>query len=631
MSAFAAIAEVDPRTPDPTAEDMCRDSGVAFSSGDIPAARRLVKLALEAAPEDEATLRYASWLFSSLGDDDETVACFSRLERREALSATQHMVASAAHARRGDFAAASAHALRALALEPEDPDPAQTMHACAMLNLAGRAREAAMLLTKAARRDRNNPYWLRELSASATQLGMADVANGFALAAWRLDPENIEYGLHVAGQLMSRGDFEHAREILRGLLATHGRDVRIFSMLAFGACRVGDFAETLAEANRGLEHFPDSVELLMHKGVACCAIHSYSDAADAFLAASRLSGEDVSALRGAFLALVQAGRLEEATPIGAAILKVRPNDFEMAKSLRHVLTQRFVDAPTGGSLDGVALAALKARRGRENLGPREVETNSFRAQIRIMSALITRETRTRFGRSSLGYLWALFEPLAHIAIMVTLINTFAHGAPPIGDSFAVFYFTGIIPYHVFTHTATQLAGAIPANRPLLHLPPVTIVNVFVSRAVLELVSELAVALVLLTAFNVFGLSATPRDPLLILGAVLFLWSAATGMGMLNAVINEHFKAWEKIWGACMALLYFASGTFYIPRMMPGWLRDILAWNPILQAIEMTRAGFFHETAPPWLDIPYLAIVAVILPAVGLFLERLNRSQLLAGE
>ena len=37
------------------------------------------------------------------------------------------------------------------------------------------------------------------------------------------------------------------------------------------------------------------------------------------------------------------------------------------------------------------------------------------------------------------------------------------------------------------------------------------------------------------------------------------------------------------------------------------MRDILAWNPILHAVDWFRSSFFAEYEPHWLDRSYLAI------------------------
>jgi len=61
-------------------------------------------------------------------------------------------------------------------------------------------------------------------------------------------------------------------------------------------------------------------------------------------------------------------------------------------------------------------------------------------------------------------------------------------------------------------------------------------------------------------------------------------------------------------------------------MMPDWARDILAWNPLLHAIDWFRASFFTLYQPHWLDRRYLVTAAVFALLAGFALERgLRRS------
>ena len=62
-------------------------------------------------------------------------------------------------------------------------------------------------------------------------------------------------------------------------------------------------------------------------------------------------------------------------------------------------------------------------------------------------------------------------------------------------------------------------------------------------------------------------------------------------------------------------------------MMPDWARDILAWNPLLHAIDWFRAGFFVSYQPHWLDRRFLIIVALLATLGGLTIERALRRRL----
>ena len=70
-----------------------------------------------------------------------------------------------------------------------------------------------------------------------------------------------------------------------------------------------------------------------------------------------------------------------------------------------------------------------------------------------------------------------------------------------------------------------------------------------------------------------------------------------------------------------------TGIFYVPGMMPAWARHILVWNPLLQAVDWLRTGFFALYRPPWLDRTYLIGAALVAVFAGFGIERLLRRRL----
>ena len=144
---------------------------------------------------------------------------------------------------------------------------------------------------------------------------------------------------------------------------------------------------------------------------------------------------------------------------------------------------------------------------------------------------------------------------------------------------------------------------------------------------LELITDTLVAVILLAGFGAVGLGVLPRDLPALSASVIAVWLFGCGVGFVNAVLNAFFKSWDKIWAQLTRILYFCSGIFYVPGMMPDWVRDILVWNPILHAVDWFRASFFAEYEPHWLDRSYLLTVAVLSLVVGLGLERSARRHL----
>jgi ABC-type polysaccharide/polyol phosphate export permease len=107
-----------------------------------------------------------------------------------------------------------------------------------------------------------------------------------------------------------------------------------------------------------------------------------------------------------------------------------------------------------------------------------------------------------------------------------------------------------------------------------------------------LITDALVAVILLAGFGAIGLGAFPQDLTGVFAALIVIWLLGCGSGFLNAVVNAFSKSWDKIWVQLTRLLYFCSGIFYVPGMMPDWIRDILAWNPVLHGVDWFRSSFF---------------------------------------
>jgi capsular polysaccharide transport system permease protein len=187
--------------------------------------------------------------------------------------------------------------------------------------------------------------------------------------------------------------------------------------------------------------------------------------------------------------------------------------------------------------------------------------------------------------------------------------------------------TGLIPFHVFVHTSTSMMHGVTSNGSLLQLPSVKPFDVILARGLLEFATDLVVATLLLAGFAAFGIPTLPDDLLAAVMALIVTALLGCGAGFINAVLQTLFRSWDKLWNNATRILYFFSGIFYVPGMMPDWARDTLAWNPLLHAIDWFRAGFFTEYQPHWLDRRYLLISAVLAALTGLALERGLRRQL----
>ena len=577
-------------------------------------AAECARVAFEFRPVQEEIANLCAWVFSNSGRHEEAAAAYERLLEIRPRWAEGHRHASGSLAAAGLLDRAILHAGMASELDPDSFEFA--VHAACLCETAGRYEDAIDYLVRAAVIAPGRGTVLRQMSSLKFALEEPENAVALALRALSLAPGDRQNALHAGELLLRTGQFDEAADIIAGTIEAHPGDEVALRLLSAAQMLRGRIADALEAIDRALSLVPEIAEYHLHRANLLYRLGRLDEAAEAFGRAAALDPSNPDAKRSQLTVYFDSGRFTEALAVGGELIRAAPENEEYAQVMLQVLNRRFE------TLDG-DYVVLSERASRPHREPRTPPGffERLRTQGRVVHALIIRETRTRFGDSKLGYGWALLEPIAHILLLSLVFAVLMRGRPPIGEEFFIFYYTGIIPYHMFVHTSSSMTYAIAGNGSLLQLPLVGTFDVLMARGLLELLTDTLVAALLLAGFGALGLGALPQDFAGVSTSLLVVWLLGCGCGFLNAVINAFAKSWDKIWAQLTRLLYFCSGIFYVPGMMPEWIRDILAWNPLLHAVDWFRSSFFREYEPHWLDRSYLLTFAVVMLLAGLGLER----------
>ncbi|WP_407530611.1 ABC transporter permease [Methylobacterium oryzisoli] len=240
-------------------------------------------------------------------------------------------------------------------------------------------------------------------------------------------------------------------------------------------------------------------------------------------------------------------------------------------------------------------------------------------QLQVLSALMLRDMRTRFGRTIWGNLVVVLWPTAHVMIIVATM-AIRHMPAPLGDSLVQFIFTGMAPMVVFIYLSRKMMEGIVTNRPLLSFPDVKFLDICLSRAAVEVLNLAAsVALTMLILFAV-GVDPIPEHPATAVAALCGTFLFALGMGFINANIVILFPPYAVGFSLIIILMYALSGVFFVPDGMPQELYDAFLWNPMTNAIMWFRSAYYPghgENASPL----YLMMSGGVLLLIGLIWEK----------
>ncbi len=237
---------------------------------------------------------------------------------------------------------------------------------------------------------------------------------------------------------------------------------------------------------------------------------------------------------------------------------------------------------------------------------------------RVVLALVLREMATTYGRSPGGYLWAVLEPVAAIALLSFAFSLAFH-APSLGASFPFFYATAYLPYMLFHDVSAKTAQAIRFSRPLLNFNAVSWIDVLLARFALNLFTHLVVGAVVIGAMLVLFETRAAPDMAVIFVATTMAAALALGVGVLNAFLFLAFPAWERLWTIVTRPLFIISGVFFLFEDVPSDLRDVLWFNPLFHVTGFMRAGFYANYEASYVAVSFVFGVSAGLLVLGLLL------------
>lgn len=249
------------------------------------------------------------------------------------------------------------------------------------------------------------------------------------------------------------------------------------------------------------------------------------------------------------------------------------------------------------------------------------------ATPRAIGALTLREMATSYGRSPGGYIWAVLEPVAAIALL-SLVFAAALHAPSLGQSFPLFYATGFLPFLMFNDIVNKLASALRFSRPLLSYPVVTFMDAILARFFLNIGTHVIIALIVMAGIFALFETATILRPLPILNAFAMTAALAFGVGTFNCLLLTAFPVWDRLWQVLARPLFVVSGIFFVMEDVPRLFRDWLWFNPLIHITAELRRGIYVTYDPVWVSSMYVYALA-LLPAVlgSLFLRRFHMNLL----
>ncbi len=223
---------------------------------------------------------------------------------------------------------------------------------------------------------------------------------------------------------------------------------------------------------------------------------------------------------------------------------------------------------------------------------------------------VVNNLRRRYQRSILGFFWSLLNPLLMMTIMTVVFSVFFNKDP---RDFALYVFSGLLPWSFMTATITSGCGSIVENESFLKRLPVP-------KAIFPLVhvaTESTNFILSLVALAVLGLAFGLPFQLTALAlpfAVLPIVAFTFGVTLFLSVTTVYFRDIAHIVGVALGGVFYLTPILYPLSAVPSQFREWYQFNPFYQELNLLRALVCDGRMPSlqeWFIPVSLSVVALV--------------------
>ncbi|TDN88392.1 ABC transporter permease [Microbacterium sp. BK668] len=272
----------------------------------------------------------------------------------------------------------------------------------------------------------------------------------------------------------------------------------------------------------------------------------------------------------------------------------------------------------------LSLEPLTATNGEKGLRGTWGSLRAVFSHRELLDLLIRRDIKARYKDSALGLLWTLINPIVQLCVYYLVMGQILGAARGI-DDFAIYVFSGLTIFGLFSDTLSSSTASIVANSGLVK-------KVYVPREVFPL-SSVGSALftssvqivVLIVACFIIGAPPLHLDILYAIPSILLVLLYAGAFGILLSALNVYLRDVQYLTQIVIMLSLWAAPIVYGWTMvsdviaqfnLPSWLLELYTNNPLTLAVLGFHRAFWTAGTPADYP-PMLGVRMLIMFAIGL--------------
>jgi lipopolysaccharide transport system permease protein len=223
----------------------------------------------------------------------------------------------------------------------------------------------------------------------------------------------------------------------------------------------------------------------------------------------------------------------------------------------------------------------------------------------LLYFLTWRDIKVRYKQTLIGALWAIIQPLFTMLVF-TIFFGILIGVPSDGVPYALFAYTGLLPWTFFANAVSNSSNSLIVNSNLIskvYFPRITVPAAAVAAGLMDLV----IAAVILIGLVFYYRITLTWSILLLPFFILLTTLLALGLGICVAALNVKYRDVRHALPFVLQSWMFLTPIIYPASVVPVEFRWLLALNPMTGIVEGFRSALYGRE----LDVVAITISIII--------------------
>lgn len=216
----------------------------------------------------------------------------------------------------------------------------------------------------------------------------------------------------------------------------------------------------------------------------------------------------------------------------------------------------------------------------------------------LLYFLTWRDIKVRYKQTVLGFAWIVIQPLVSIVVFTIVFGNFAK-MPSDNIPYPIFVFIGLLFWNFFSTTLSSSSDSLISNENILKKVYFPKILAPLSSTLAHVVDLIPMLLILAGMLMYYRVTVTFQALILLPVLLLMMLVSALGIGMFLAPINAKFRDVRYILPFFIQLMMYATPVIWPSSLFGGTSQVIRIFNPVAEAIEVSRSGFFGTRPMDW--------------------------------